>query len=815
MKRNVMKTKIRHFLTKTAIFVKSYIELCIWLLVFAVGIRFFEFLLLTKIGYEFRLCFLWNATGLLNDMILFLRWGVWILIVFVAASFLNEKTTRLFFRILFSVMLLLSLIGIVFFSNAGFLLDKVVFTYSLKETIFIIQSSASSPVWVYIIMIMLPLLYLYLSGKRIRVNYVLVAAFGIVTVTSFFIISNISLQTNYNHTKTNKGYFFLKSLFKRTTPAFIENDEDIIKAVEEFRSYFPEHQFLEVEYPFLHQAKYQDVLSSFFNLNSEPPNLVFIIVEGLGNKYFNNQFQLMPFLDSLSKISLSWNNCLSVSSRTFGVLPAIFGAGPLGEKGFLDQSLFNPAHHTLLSILNQNNYSNYYFYGCKWLNFDNNDRFVEQNNMTHIKDNEWDEDIVYEKIDAFWGYEDHLTYQQALRMLNKEQKSPRVDVYLTLTTHPPYEYPRSSHFQEIVTNKVINNRELSEERKKNILKWIQFYGSFAYSDWALQQLFAGYKKRDDFENTIFIITGDHSASAGQFGGFSNYHVPLLIYSPMLKSGREMKGVVSHRDITPTFISLLKQNYNINTPKEVAWLNVALDTSLTFNANTFAPLQIIDHTIDGVLYKNYLLCEGILEELTDGASVKVSNPNVLQKMNRLLSLYKSLDLYALYNDALIKNNYAHRHKFKKTIINIEDTIANDSYFAIQSKLQVLEGPEGRNTTLYFDGSTKRPIYFLDFSIPKNIENFKVEIEFMIYVKKEEEKTIYIVSDIKKLNKTISKEADKLLPDKFNRWHKYQRTFLYKKDTFESFGDLSRYRLYISNGDQLEGYIDNIKVKVTVD
>ena len=810
-----MVIKIRKLLANIAVYLKSYIGLSLWLLVFAVGIRFFEMAILTKTGYEFRSCFLWNATGLLNDILMFLRLGVWVLILYVSICFLNEKFAQLFFRILFSLLLLLSLICLVFFSNSGFLLDKVVFTYSLKEILFIIRSSATSPVWVYIIMIILPVLFFYLSNKRIRVNYVMMAAFGIATITSFFILSNVSLHTNYNHTKTNKGYFFLKSLFKKPTLAFIENDDEIIKSVEEFRSFFPEHDFLEIEYPFLHQAKYQDVLSPFFNLKQEPPNLVFIIVEGLGYKYFSNRFQLMPFLDSLSKISLSWDNCLSVSSRTFGVLPAIFGAGPLGDKGFLDQSLFNPAHHTLLSILNKNSYNNYFFYGCKWLNFDNNDRFIEQNNMAYIKVSDWDEDMKFRKIDALWGYEDHLTYIQALRMLKKVQKSPRVDVYLTLTTHSPYEYPRSSHFQEIVTNNVIHNKALSEERKKDIMKWIQFYGSFAYADWALKQLIDGYKKRDDFENTIFIITGDHKASASQFGGFNNYHVPLIIYSPMLKSGRKMKGVVSHRDITPTFISLLKHNYNINTPEEVAWLNVALDTSLTFNANTFAPLQIIDHTIDGILYKKYLLCEGILEELTDSVPVIINNPSVSQKMNRLLSLYKSLDLYALYNDALIKNNYAHQHKFVKTIININDTIAKESFFATQSKLKVIEGPEDHNTTLFFDGSCRYPIYFLDFDIPSNIENFKVEVEFMIYVNECEEKELYITSDIRKLNKTIIKEPDKLLLNVFNKWHTYKKTSIYKKEIFESFGNMSKYRLYISNIDQLEGYIDNIKVKVMVD
>jgi len=126
----------------------------------------------------------------------------------------------------------------------------------------------------------------------------------------------------------------------------------------------------------------------------------------------------------------------------------------------------------------------------------------------------------------------------------------------------------------------------------------------------------------------------------------------------------MKGVVSHRDITPTFLSLLQNNYNLNLPEEVTWLNTALDTSLTFNAHTFSPLQLINHSIGGVVYKNYILSEGILEEITDGGPRKINNPEVLQQMNRLLYLYQLLDLYAFDNNALIRNPYAHKPNDRK-------------------------------------------------------------------------------------------------------------------------------------------------------
>ena len=599
------------------------------------------------------------------------------LIIFIPFCFLSEKKSRIILRILISLIVLLSLVCIVFFANAGFLLDKVVFTYTFKEILGIIKSSGKSPVWVYIVVAVLPIAYFFVSGirikiKNIKINRILLMVFSVLILLSFFVFNKLPLEAEQYHIKTNKGYFFVKSIFKKHIITFKEDDEKIIKAVSKFRSYFPEHQFKEIEFPFLYQDSCHDVLSSFFDLKQEPPNFVFVIVESLGYDLYKNDYQLMPFLDSLSKHSLTWDNCLSVSARTYGVLPALFGASPLGEKGFLESCPNNPEHHTLPSILHNNNYTNYFFYGG-WIGFDNMGAFAQKNNMTYLRKKEWDKDIEDQTIGVFWGYEDHLTYLQAQRKLNQKNAYPRMDVYMSLSTHDPFEYPNSSHFQDLVKNKVTKSKTLSEQQKNDIINSIDVYGGFAYSDWAMRQLIEDYKKRDDFDNTIFIITGDHNAFVRQLGGYQNYHVPLIIYSPMLKSPRNMKGIVSHRDITPTILSLLQNKYNITTPTEVTWLNTSLDTSLTFNANTFAPLQIIDHSIGGILYKNYMFCEGILEEFTNGALQKSNNNNVLQKMEQMLSLYKSLDLYVLQNNALIRNYYAHK-SINVTKVNVEDTIA---------------------------------------------------------------------------------------------------------------------------------------------
>jgi lipoteichoic acid synthase len=82
------------------------------------------------------------------------------------------------------------------------------------------------------------------------------------------------------------------------------------------------------DYPLLKPFQdLKDVLSPFFNIQAEKPNIVIIIVEGLGGEFVgkNTYRGFTPFLDSLITKSLYWENFVSNAGRTFGVLPSLFG----------------------------------------------------------------------------------------------------------------------------------------------------------------------------------------------------------------------------------------------------------------------------------------------------------------------------------------------------------------------------------------------------------------------------------------------------------------------------------------------------------
>ena len=78
-----------------------------------------------------------------------------------------------------------------------------------------------------------------------------------------------------------------------------------------------------------------------------------------------------------------------------------------------------------------------------------------------------------------------------------------------------------------------------------------------YTDWALGEFINEYKKRKDFEETVFIITADHALP--HFQGpdpYGKFRIPLIIYSPKNISPGRSQMFASQIDLFPTIIKML-------------------------------------------------------------------------------------------------------------------------------------------------------------------------------------------------------------------------------------------------------------------
>ena len=96
--------------------------------------------------------------------------------------------------------------------------------------------------------------------------------------------------------------------------------------------------------------------------------------------------------------------------------------------------------------------------------------------------------------------------------------------------------------------------------KTNFLRGIGYTQSIAYSDNALSTFFQTAQQMDWFDNTLFVITADHTSPLSNKLAYKNkigrYAVPMLFW----KSDSTLKGSVEntsqHIDILPTVLDLI-------------------------------------------------------------------------------------------------------------------------------------------------------------------------------------------------------------------------------------------------------------------
>lgn len=413
--------------------------------------------------------------------------------------------------------------------------------------------------------------------------------------------------------------------------------EDYGKSVSEaaaaYQSLHPENDYDNPDYPFYRKATDPDVLGPFFNQTSDglPPNMVFIIVEGLGRRLTgvtSPMLSFTPFIDSLASTGLFWPNCFSTSERTFGVLPSVFASVPQGRLGFTSTLSYLPKHHSLLRDLKRNGYTTSFFYGGD-ASFDRYDYFMEENQIDfQIAPNLTVQDSSQYALLANnnrWGLDDGLLFESAIQHKRYDTAAKRLntDIYLTLTTHEPFLFEGIEPFEQRVMKLLEQTDGVSEKERENVLKNLNVYACYLYMDQCLKELFAYYASRPDFGNTLFVITGDHRmALVPPTIPIRKYNVPLVIYSPLVKQPKTMNAVVSHLDITPSINAYLHANYPYQIDDHCHWLGTSFDTVSAFCNTRKLAFMLNNRDVVDYMSDNYYITNNALAKFDENMSAKV-------------------------------------------------------------------------------------------------------------------------------------------------------------------------------------------------
>ena len=284
------------------------------------------------------------------------------------------------------------------------------------------------------------------------------------------------------------------------------------------------------------------ILNSNQGINNQ--NIVILIMESFSKEFmsFNtNAISYTPFIDSLMKHSLVFNNAFSNGLKSIEALPAITASIPtLMNNPFITSEFAQNKFMSIASLLNAEGYSTSFFHGGIKGTMGFNSYCIKAGYKSYIGMEEYNNK---KDFDNSWGIYDEPFLKFTASKL-KNTKKPFFTTIFTLSSHPPYTLPI-----EYIKNKKIDKLNIQETIK--------------YTDYSLSKFFNRIKNENWFENTIFIITSDHTTPVSYDSKYNNligrYSIPLIIYKPDNSLKGENNNIIQQIDIMPTVLELL--NYN--------------------------------------------------------------------------------------------------------------------------------------------------------------------------------------------------------------------------------------------------------------
>ena len=607
-------------------------------------------------------------------------YSVLLLPIYVLFNLFSKTLAGIFLAITFSLLILLEAGLTVYLFRTGALMGAELLIRPIFEVIATIKTvvSLKIPIAGIIFAPVIFYLTLFLLNKK-TLNTKVLSAFAI----SIFIMALFTpwLPGLYTGIKNpmlrnyvqNKSFYCFNSInthvLSERKYSDVSYDEEKIK---EFIQENPARKIINEHYPLEREYEKNNVLAPYFKPDTIKPNIVIIVLESLGREwnYPNpNGVSFTPFLDSLANTGLYWKNCISTTRRSFGVVPALTGSLPFGVKGFQFGSM--PEHQSLIKMLKNNQYKTNAFYAGAFY-FDAINDYLLAQDIDYMSENYY---IHYEHNKTeqngypYWGYHDSILFAKILQDPNfLHNAAPLFNLIVTTSAHQEAD-KNNPYFKRAYksANEIIASAQ--KEKQEYYAKRIDRITTIVYQDLCLRDFFEHYKKRADFKNTIFVFTGDHASGMMPQNDLSAFHVPLVIWSPLLLSHKTFPALVSHNDLVPTIEDLLREHYNLELPPYTHWLGNSLDTSSHFVSNVKTVVFDYSNGYKDMIYNNYYYNNHLFEIQDENLSLKeIQDDSLTEFMQNKLNLYRYIHKYAYIHNKLTNHPLFSEVKYK-TIKNI--------------------------------------------------------------------------------------------------------------------------------------------------
>ena len=299
-------------------------------------------------------------------------------------------------------------------------------------------------------------------------------------------------------------------------------------------------------------------------------NVVILIVESFGREYIgalNKELEggkyqgYTPYVDQLIGKSTTFKYSYCNGRKSIDGMPSILCSIPM----FVEPFILTPASMNdftgLAGLLGEEGYETAFFHGAQngsmgFQAFARKTGFQKYYGRTEYEAAKGTEDF-----DGTWAIWDEPFLQYYAEEMSR-MKEPFMTAVFTASSHHPFEIP---------------------EKYKSVFPEgpLEIHKCIRYTDMAIGKFFETARRQKWFENTIFVLTSDHTNMSDHkeyqtdLGGFCS---PIIIYDPQKPEGEIQDKIAQQIDIMPTVLGLLgyQKPYLafgidvLNTPAEDTW-----------------------------------------------------------------------------------------------------------------------------------------------------------------------------------------------------------------------------------------------------
>ena len=308
-------------------------------------------------------------------------------------------------------------------------------------------------------------------------------------------------------------------------------------------------------------------------------NIVILFLESFGREYIGSLNRdilpdykgYTPFLDSLMQHAVSFRHTFANGRASIDAMPSALSGLPMMIESFVAASHATNHLEGLAGCLGTMGYETAFFHGApaSSLGFQGFTKSTGFQQCYSQEDFEADPRTEGRAAyDNWWGIWDE-PFLQYFRIKMSDMQEPFMTALFTLTSHHPFHVPEQ-----------YKDRFPEEE--------MPIHKSIRYTDYALRRFFQEAAKEPWFQNTVFILTGDHtnmSNHAEYKSSIGQFCTSIILYDPSgdIEPGIR-EGIAQQTDIMPTVLGLTgyQKPYIafgcdlLNTPAEDTWAIHYLD-----------------------------------------------------------------------------------------------------------------------------------------------------------------------------------------------------------------------------------------------